>query len=108
MTQSWQDIFDCGEGSLAVWQQHSRSVTLRGLTLALPPAAQAVADAEDSVDDVRATRDSTLAPIQDLAARLPRKVEGHLGRDEMNLLSYRATGSLGGAPERCRGTRARS
>ncbi|MFZ4766921.1 MAG: hypothetical protein ACOYMN_18365, partial [Roseimicrobium sp.] len=86
----WQNIFERGQDTLAVWQQHSPTFTLRGLTLAqhqadvtaLTPTAQALTEAETDVDGARSARDAALAPLQDLAVRLPRKLDGDLSPDD--------------------------
>lgn len=82
----WQQILTRAQQTTAVWGEHAPTFALRGLTraqhqadaAALAPAAQAVADAQDLLDDARAARDTVIAQVQEMAVRMPRKLDGDL------------------------------
>ncbi len=89
-TATWQTILERGQQTLAVWQQHSPSFSLRGLTWAehgsavagLAPAGQRVAEAQDAADDARAARDAAVEPVRELSVRVPRRLDGDLAPDD--------------------------
>lgn len=86
----WQQIQLRGQQTCAVWQTHAPTFTIRNLTLAqhqtnvaaIAPAAQAVAAADDVVDDAMAERNRVEALVADINTRMPGKLDGELEKDD--------------------------